>query len=111
MLSNVSAVATGDVHTCAITQGNVKCWGRNTERQLGDATSTLPLSPPSNHLLANALKLATKGSHICAITTTGVIRSARTEGDDDALDSLVGRLGNGATQNANAPVSVTGFVP
>ncbi len=44
--SNVQAISTGGFYTCVlIDNGSVKCWGRNSEGQLGDGTTTYSLVP------------------------------------------------------------------
>jgi hypothetical protein len=44
--AGVTAIAAGTWHTCAeTTSGVVKCWGRNYERQIGDGTTTMRLTP------------------------------------------------------------------
>jgi alpha-tubulin suppressor-like RCC1 family protein len=44
-LGGVTAVATGEAHSCAITAGNILCWGANTSGQIGDGTTTDRWSP------------------------------------------------------------------
>jgi len=40
-VNNVASIEAGGRHTCAVDRsGQVRCWGRNTDGQLGDGTST-----------------------------------------------------------------------
>ena len=45
-LAGVTAIATGDSHSCALTAAHtVHCWGLNTSGQLGDGTTTNSAAP------------------------------------------------------------------
>ena len=71
-----TSISAGTNHTCGIstTVGPVanvaRCWGRNFEGQLGDATNVTN-NPPSPQLVAGALTTWTRvsagGSHSCGI--------------------------------------------
>jgi len=43
-LSGASALATGYLHTCAVTGGTVQCWGSNLMRMLGVGDPNDPYS-------------------------------------------------------------------
>jgi len=46
LTSGVSAVGTGDFHSCALTTtGGAKCWGHNGQSRLGDGTTSQRTSP------------------------------------------------------------------
>jgi len=44
-ITQATAVATGEAHTCAVVNSEVYCWGANTAGQLGDGTQTDRWSP------------------------------------------------------------------
>ena len=45
-LSDILTISAGDQHTCVLTRnGNIKCWGRNTEKQLGIENGTYHSTP------------------------------------------------------------------
>ena len=96
----VSFVATGGSHTCAVTQsGGVKCWGSNAAGQLGDGTEIIRLTPVDAVGLAQGiLKVsASELYHSCATEAAGV---------DCWGDNESGQLGDGTNLRRSSPVAV-----
>jgi alpha-tubulin suppressor-like RCC1 family protein len=77
--SGVTAVAPGDVHTCALmTNSTVRCWGNDILGELGIGTlqvSRVPVAVCSDETCAQhfmgAAQLAAGDYHTCALTTVG----------------------------------------
>lgn len=100
------AVSVGGTHTCAISQGGVlRCWGRNTNGQLGNnsffSPQTSPSSPVYDGNFSRALQVSAGGQHTCAVDQFGGVQcwGANTNG----------QLGNNSVVDQFAPVDVTGL--
>ena len=100
----VSAVATGPLHTCALTApGGVKCWGANTDGQLGDNSTTPHLIPGDVLGLGSGMAAVTAGtSHSCALTTGG---AAKCWGAN-----FEGQIGDNTITQRLTPVDVSGLL-
>lgn len=80
-LAGVIDVDTGDYHTCALlTSGEVDCFGRNQQGQLGNANDaggagfqTFP-SPSKVNLLEPALAISAGTEFNCAIARSGIVQ-------------------------------------
>lgn len=96
-------IALGDLHTCALSPtGLPKCWGDNTEGQLGDGTIVQRVTPRTvEGVPEEVVRLAAGGFHTCAQTASG---GAWCWGDNGA-----GQLGTGATASSLIPVPVQGL--
>jgi len=102
-LSGISAIATGNDHSCALTvEGGVKCWGINNYGQLGDGTTsnrTLPVDVLG--LTTGVVAISAGESHTCARTAAGGVKCW---GNNSA-----GQLGDGTTSNNTIPFDVLGL--
>jgi len=101
---DVTALAAGDGHTCAVTRaGAVWCWGDNRAGQLGDGTTTTRPTPVAVSGLGGSVVVAiTAGwGHTCAVTSAGAALCWGSNAD--------GQLGDGTTIDRYTPVVVSGL--
>jgi alpha-tubulin suppressor-like RCC1 family protein len=103
-LTSVAALALGDRHGCALsTGGTVRCWGDDTQGQLGDGNRT-PTGTATivSGITGGVTAVAAGGMHTCAILSGGAVSCW---GADTS-----GQLGNGQTTGSSVvPVPVMGL--
>lgn len=72
--SEITAIATGNIHTCARTvAGGVQCWGDNGVGQLGNGTRFDSLSPVDVVNLSDAVSLSLTENTTCVIRRNGAL--------------------------------------
>ena len=80
-----TALVTGAEHSCALlSDGAVKCWGRNDASQLGSAVVDYSASPVAVPGVANAKSISAAGQHSCAVLNDGSLQCWGTYGEGDA---------------------------
>lgn len=95
----VEIASFGRAHSCARRRsGQVLCWGRNVEGQLGDGTTTNRFSPVPVVDLDDATAIATGYDFSCALTRDG--RVLCWGGNEQ------GQLGDGSRRQRSRPVEV-----
>lgn len=97
-VGQVRSLALGDAYTCALlTNGGVRCWGRNQYGQLGDGTTTDRVAPPDSDVLSGVQAIATGLGHTCALMATGGVRCWGV--------NFFGQLGDGTGSDRLSPPS------
>ncbi len=88
-ISTATAIAAGGFHTCVLlSDGTVKCWGRNNYGQLGDGTTTASSTQVAVSGITNAIGVGAGSNHTCAVLSDGTVRCWGVNG--------AGQLGNGS---------------
>jgi alpha-tubulin suppressor-like RCC1 family protein len=105
LTSGVSSIGGGGYHSCAVTMaGGLKCWGNNSEGQLGRGfvtpAGTAPTPEDVVTLTSGVLKVVGGGFHTCAVTTGGALKCWGQNG---------GRIGDGTGTRRTTPVDVSGL--
>lgn len=101
---SVFRLAAGGWHTCALLKdGCVKCWGDNSDGQLGDGTRYQRSTVVDVAALAGVTAVAAGGLHTCALTSAGGVKCW-----GEGWDGQLGRGWCGAASSAS-PVDVVGL--
>jgi alpha-tubulin suppressor-like RCC1 family protein len=103
MASDVMLMAAGYNHNCAIkTDGSAWCWGRNSNGQLGDGTTTSQTTPVAVSGLASGVtRIAAGFLHTCAGRTDGSVWCWGW--------NFYGQVGDGTNTERATPVAVSGL--
>ncbi|MGB0312916.1 MAG: putative Ig domain-containing protein, partial [Poseidonia sp.] len=94
-------ISAGEFHVCALLDdASVVCWGKNTEGQLGDGTTSHRTSPvaTSSFGSGHTVSYVSAGyDHVCALLTDGGVRCWGSNNN--------GQLGDGTTTDRSSPPS------
>ena len=99
-ITNAEAVVVGANFSCALlADGTVKCWGDNTNGQVGTGNTTTPQLTPVAVAGVTARKITAGNSHVCFLpSSAGGMKCW-------GLNAS-GQLGNNSTSQSLTPVSV-----
>ena len=97
---DITYIAAGSYHSCAVANGDAWCWGQNSEGQLGTGNTASHNSPVKVEALA--------GKTVTALNT-GAYHTCAVAGEDTWCwgNNVFGQVGTGSiTQRESTPVSV-----
>ena len=99
----VTKIVAGYNHTCAVTTtGGVKCWGANSQGQLGNNSTANSALPTDVFGLSSGVSDVSAGyDFTCVLTTVGGVRCWG--------NNTYGTLGDGSTTQKLVPVAVSGL--
>jgi alpha-tubulin suppressor-like RCC1 family protein len=102
LVSGVTAVTAGDRHACALlNDGTVKCWGDNSDGQLGTSSNVQSKIPVAVTGLTGVQSVEAGPYHTCAVVQGGALRCWGY--------NTSGQLGDGSKTSRSAPVNVIGL--
>jgi alpha-tubulin suppressor-like RCC1 family protein len=102
LASGAVAISVGDDHSCAVlSSGAVKCWGANSDGQLGDGTRTKRLTPVDVSSLTDAASISAGERSTCARTNAGAVKCWG--------EGLNGQIGDGGQDDRLVPTQVQGL--
>ena len=100
--ADASPISAGDFFSCrAFDSGSAKCWGANTNGQLGVGSTTNAAKAASVKSLSNVAAVTTGGSHACAVLEAGTVKCWGKNAN--------GQIGNNSTTDAKTPVAISGL--
>jgi alpha-tubulin suppressor-like RCC1 family protein len=76
LIGSVASVGVGRTHVCAVSGGDVRCWGGNNWGQIGEQSTTTPerTGPDGPVIAQGAAAVVTGNDHSCALLTSGAVR-------------------------------------
>ncbi|MFD4749158.1 RCC1 domain-containing protein [Streptomyces rubiginosohelvolus] len=101
-LDGVSQIAAGCNHSLAVTDGQLKAWGKNASGQIGNGTTDNRTAPVRVPLLLGVKQVAGGRAHTVALLANGTVRSWGANGP--------GQLGDGTTTDSRVPVTTETFI-
>ena len=73
-ITGAGAITTGAYHTCALLgNGTLRCWGRNSQGQLGNGTLTRSSTPVTVGGITGVAAVSGGGAHTCAVLGDGTV--------------------------------------
>ena len=100
--TGATSVSAGQTQTCARTStGGLKCWGYNSQGEVGDGTRNSRYTPVDVVGASNVVMVQSGASHVCALTASGEVTCWGS--------GYMGMLGDGTSQPRTVPISVAGL--